>query len=129
MTDLKVYLNVTTKDSYVFRIEKTLSLTSSFTLSKMFPNGWNFYRIYNEFVYECVSDGLKLRLCCRKERGNLYLSHVFVYAFNALTSLAYDEDLVYDYDLTIYDVSREIPVRVWLDKFTPVYKYRRFILA
>lgn len=129
MTDLKLILDVTTTNGQVIRIDKVLRLTSSFTLSKMLPNGWNYYRICNEFVYECVFDGVKLRLRCRKERGNLYLSHVDVYAFNECTGVVYDEDLIFNFNLYIFDSSKRTPASLWVNKFTPVYKYNRFILA
>ncbi len=129
MTDLKVYLDVTTTDGKVIRINKVLRLTSSFALSKMLSNGWNFYRIYNEYVYKCASDGVMLCLRCRKERGNLCLSHVDVYAFNECTGVAYDEDLIFGYNLYIFDTSKRPSVSFWVNKFTPVSKYRSFILV
>lgn len=129
MTDLKVNLFVTTNDALIFRLDTVLRLTSTYSLSKMLSNGWSFYRIYNEFVYKIAFDGIQLCLRCRKDRGNLYLSHVDVYAFNELTGVAYMEDIIYNFDLTIYDTNRKDSLRVFIDKSTPVFKYRRFILV
>lgn len=129
MTDLKVHLDVTTTNGQLIRFDKVLRLTSSFALSKMLPNGWNFYRIYNEFVFECASDGVVFRLRCRKERGKLYLSRVNVYAFNEYTGVAYDEDLIFNFNLYIFDNEKGTHGGFWVNKFTPVYKYHRFILA
>lgn len=129
MTDLKVLFNVTTTKGQIVRINKVLRLTSSFALSKMLPNGWNYYRIFNEFVYECSSHGVMLRLRCRKEKGNLYVSHVDVYAFNEYTGIAYDEDLIFNFNLYIYNTAKVTLGGFWINKFTPVYKYCRYILV
>ncbi len=129
MTDLKIYCAVTNNVGKDFHLAKTLRLTSTFTLSKMLCNGWHFYRIFNEFVYEIAFDSIQLRLRCRKENGNLYLSHVYIYAINELTGLAYDEDMISNFELSIYDYSKQIALRNRIDELTPAHVYRRFILV
>lgn len=124
MKSFKFSLYVHPFEQQIRHFDLLFSLTKSFRPSKRISKDWNFIKVLDEYVYIYSQFGFTFKMVCKLVSGHLYFSRFTVNMYNEITGCAYDEDMIRDYSLYIYEVNTSHKIRiVSFDKNMPEMVY------
>lgn len=86
-------------------LRKFLTLNKDFSLSKRYNAGWRMSKHFDEITYAFDSCGVHFKMVCKINDSHLYPIRFYVYMYDELTDIDFQEDKVWQFCLYVHDMS------------------------